>query len=461
MSEAHTDPSAESSPGVSGPPAQGNPRYAWFVVYLLVGAYAMAFLDRQILSLLVKPIRADLGISDTQMSLLMGIAFSLFYGIFGIPIARLADRFSRRGVMVTGMALWCLATAACGLAGRYLTLFVTRVGVGVGEAALSPAAFSLISDYFRPERRSLAISLYSVGTTIGAGAALLAGGALIHFATGLHLPLVGVIKPWQTVFLILGAIGLLYTPLLLLIREPKRQQEQPSNRTGKVSLRRVLANNKRTLTLHHLGFAIYTLAAYGSMAWLPVFFMRVHGWSVTQVGLVYGICIAVFGSAALILGGWLADRLFRRGRVDAPLRVSVVSALITIPFAFGIVFANDTWLQIACLAIATFTFTIPTGLGPAAIQSIVPSRARAQASAIFLLVVNMIGQGVGPTAVALFTDYVFGRDSAVGLSLVAVCVIALVTAAILLALACRPYRDSYHRLNDPVDAEPQAVADPA
>ncbi|WP_395643954.1 spinster family MFS transporter [Rudaea sp.] len=427
-------------------PGSRTARQAWIIVALLLGAYVISFLDRQILALMVKPIRADLGISDTQMSLLMGIAFSLFYSLFGIPIARLADRFSRRGVIVSGMALWCLATAMCGLAQRYLSLFLARVGVGVGEAALSPAAYSLICDYFPAEKRASAISLYSTGTSVGAGLALLAGGALIHFAPALDLPLIGAIKPWQTVFLVLGAIGLLYCPLLLLIREPARRQDDIAKATEKLQLRAVLSSNKRTLTLHHLGFAVFMLAAYGSAAWVPVYFMRVQGWTPAHVGLVYGIVIAVFGTLGMIVGGSIADRLFRRGRIAACLQVSSIAALVSIPFAVGVVFAGDIRVQVICLAIATFTFNVPIGLGPAAIQEIVPTRARAQTSAIFLLVVNLVGQGLGPTAVALFTDHVFGRDAAVGLSLIAVNVGALLLAALLLALACGPYRESYRRL---------------
>ncbi|MBS0591348.1 MAG: MFS transporter [Proteobacteria bacterium] len=420
-------------------------RRARFIVALLLGAYVISFLDRQILALMVKPIRADLGISDTQMSLLMGIAFSLFYSLFGIPIARLADRFSRRGVIVSGMALWCLATAACGLAQRYVSLFLARVGVGVGEAALSPAAYSLISDCFPAQKRASAISWYSTGTSIGAGLALLAGGALIHVAPALELPLIGAVKPWQTVFMVLGVIGLLYCPLLLLIGEPARCRDTLAP-AEKASMWTVLGDNKRTLALHHLGFALFMLAAYGSAAWVPVYFMRVQGWTPAQVGLVYGIVIAIFGTLGMIVGGAIADKWFRRGRIHACLQVSSIAALVTIPFAVGVVFAGDIRVQVACLAIATFTFNVPIGLGPAAIQEIVPPRARAQSSAIFLLVMNLIGQGLGPTAVALFTDHVFGRDSAVGLSLIVVNIGALLLAALLLALGCRPYRESYRRL---------------
>jgi MFS family permease len=416
--------------------------YAWMVVFLLMGAYVLSFVDRQILTLMVGPIRKDLGISDTQISLLMGIAFSLFYSLLGIPIARLADRRSRRGVIVVGIALWSLATASCGMAQRFVALFLSRIGVGVGEAALSPASFSLISDYFGPDKRGSAISLYSAGTTIGSGIALLAGGVLIHAARAIDLSFLGATRPWQVVFIMLGVISLLYCPVLLLVREPFRRASAITAGIGS-GLRHVLATHWRTLTLHHLGFAVFVLAAYGSAAWIPVYFMRVYGWTPIHIGLVYGVIVMLFGSAGMIAGGWISDRLFRRGCIDAPMRVGRWAALASVPFTITLVAVPSAPVAVACLAIATFTFSMPTGLGPASLQGIVPAHARARVSAVFLLVVNLIGQGLGPTVVALVTDYVFGRDSAVGYALLCVNVIALLLAAILLTLARAPYRASH------------------
>lgn len=423
--------------------------YSWFIVFLLMGAYVLSFLDRQILSLMVKPIRADLGISDTQMSLLMGIAFSLFYSICGLPLARWADMRNRRGLIVAGVALWSLATAACGLASRYATLFLARMGVGVGEATLSPASFSLIADYFPPQRRATAISVYSAGICVGSGLALLIGGTLIHFTTNTTLPFIGEVRPWQMVFFILGAVGLIYCPLLLLVREPVREQAVASATPGKSVLRMALAANKRTLLLHHLGFAIFVLASYGCAAWIPAFFVRVHGWTPMHVGVVYGLIVTVFGTAGMISGGWAADTLFKRGRVDATLRVGVFAALAAIPFAVGTVLIANPNVAAVSLAFGTFFFCVSTGVGPAAIQEIMPPTARAQASAVFLLVVNLLGQGLGPTTVALLTDYVFGRDDAVGYSLLIVNVVGLLLAAALLALGCAPFRESYRRLHSP------------
>jgi MFS family permease len=439
--------------GVSDAEQKGRDRYAWFVVFLLMGAYVLSFLDRQILSLMVKPIRADLGISDTEISLLIGIAFSLFFCLCGLPLAHWADTRSRRGLIVVGVALWSIATAACGSASRFGTLFLARMGVGVGEAALSPASFSLLVDYFPRHRRATAISVYSAGVCVGSGLALLLGGALVHMTSNLTLPLIGEVRPWQTVFFMLGGVGLLFCPLLMLVREPVRVKasaaEDPESQQQIIAAYKA---NKGMIALHHLGFAIFILASYGCAAWIPTFFVRVHAWTPAHVGVVYGSIVAILGTCGMIVGGWAADTLFRRGQVDATLRLSAYSALGAIPFAVGTFTCTDANLAAACLGMATLLFCAATGLGPASIQEMVPANARAKASAFFLLVVNLVGQGLGPTAVALLTDHVFHNDKAVGSSLLVVNVVGLSLAALLLTLARAPYRDHYRRLHQGVDA---------
>ena len=186
------------------------PARAWVTVTILMLAYVLSFIDRQILNLLVGPIRRDLAISDTEMSLLMGFSFALFYTLCGIPLGRLADRTSRRGLIAAGVLVWSAMTAACGLARHYWHFLFARVGVGAGEAALSPAAYSLIADSFPPERRATAISVYSMGIYVGSGLAFLLGGVVIQFASAqgdMTLPLVGTIRPWQLIFLLLGVVG--------------------------------------------------------------------------------------------------------------------------------------------------------------------------------------------------------------------------------------------------------------
>lgn len=419
--------------------------YAWFVVLLLTAAHVLSFVDRQILNLMVDPIRADLGISDTQMSLLMGFSFALFYTVCGIPLAWWADRGSRRGLIALGAFAWSLATAACGLANRYAHLLAARIGVGIGEASLSPAAYSLITDYFPRERRATAISLFGSGVYIGSGAAYLLGGAIIHYASTNPLPtlpLIGTPKPWQFVFLLLGVVGALFSAVLLVIREPARTARKSA--APFALLRGELRANARTLICHHVGFALIAVAAYGSAAWIPSYLIRLHQWTRVEVGIWYGGAVAVFGTLGVLAGGALADRLLRRGIEDASLRVGIFAAIAAVPSSILFLMAGDRALVLS-MAPAVFFFSMPFGVAPAGLQEVVAPAVRAQVSAIYLFVLNMLGLGFGPTAVALVTDYVYGDASAVGHSLLIVCTLAPALAAVVLLLGRASFRASIAR----------------
>lgn len=424
-----------------------NSRYAWFVVVVLMLAHVLSFADRTILNLMVGPIRADLGISDTQMSLLQGFSFALFYTICGLPLARLADRSNRSRLIMAGVVAWSLATAASGLAQRYVHLLIARIGVAVGEATLSPSAFSLITDYFSREKRATAISVFGMGTYIGAGLAFLIGGMVVQFAKNqgpMVLPVFGEIRSWQLVFLILGVAGLLFSLVMLLIREPARSVSKATA----MPIRQVfsaLRGNARTLVCHHLGFAMVALSGYGSSAWIPTYLIRVQHWTVTQVGLAYGGVLVVFGTLGILCGGRLADWMIARGRSEAPLLIGAFTALAAIPCAFLLYTTANPALIVAMLGMATFILSMPFGAAPAGLQEIVPPAMRAQASAIYLFVLSMVGLGCGPTAVALFTDYVFHDDLAVGKSLLVVGIGAQTLGAAALLLGLSAYRDSYVR----------------
>jgi MFS family permease len=422
--------------------------YAWFVVAILMIAYVFSFVDRQILNLLVGPIRRDLGISDTQMSLLMGFSFAIFYTILGIPLGRLADNKSRRGLIAVGVVLWSLMTALCGTAKAYWQMFLYRIGVGVGEAALSPAAYSMIADYFPREKRATAISVYGMGIYLGAGLAFVLGGLVIQFVTkqgAIELPIIGLTHPWQFVFLILGAAGVVFSLAFLMVREPPRQGVATETPLSEVMA--YLWANRRTVLCHNVGFALISFVSYGGGAWVPTFFIRSFGAAPGQVGIVYGLIVMAFGCAGIVFGGWLADRWLRRGITDAALRVGLVAAIGAgishIPLA-GV--PNLTWAYVL-LVPAVFFLAMPFGAAPAAIQEIVPNRMRGQTSAIYLFIVNLIGLGIGPTAVALITDYVFGYDEAVRWSILIVAVAASTAAAFTLWAGMRPYRETLKRLH--------------
>lgn len=420
--------------------------YPWYVVGVLMLVYVFSFIDRQILNLLVGPIRTDLGISDTQMSLLMGFSFAVFYTLCGIPLGRLADSKSRRGLIAAGLVFWSLATAACGMVSRYWQLFIARVGVGVGEAALSPAAYSLITDYFPKEKRATAMSVYSMGIFIGAGIAFLLGGLVIKFAVAhgpVTLPLIGEIRPWQVVFLILGGAGVLFSLVLFTVREPPRTGSHQAP-----PLREVLAyfgKNRRTVLCHNFGFAFLALSSYSASAWIPSFFVRVHGWDAGHLGLVYGSIVTVFAPAGTVFGGWLADRWSKQGVTDATLRVGLYAAIGCVPLGSLFVFPASANLAAALLIPGAFLLGMPFGVAPAGVQELMPPNMRGQATAVYLFVVTLVGLGIGPTAVALCTDFLFQDDKAVGWSMLLVCGTAQVIAVFVLWAGLKPFRESIAR----------------
>ena len=423
--------------------------YAWLVVAILMLAYVFSFVDRQILSLLVGPIRRDLGISDTQMSLLLGFSFAVFYTLMGIPLGRLADRTSRRGLIAAGLLVWSAMTALCGATKNYAQLFLCRIGVGVGEASLSPAAYSMMADYFPPDRRATAFSVYSMGIYLGSGIAFLLGGLVIGFASAqgvVELPLVGEVRPWQTVFFIIGAAGVVFSLAFFLVREPARGD---AANAGVVPFSAVVSHlwrNRRTVLCHNLGFAMISFCSYGSSAWVPSFFIRSYGWEMSKVGLVYGVVVMVFGAAGIVFGGRLADRWLKKGITDAAMRVGICASSSVLAIGGLYLLAPNGELAAAGMIPAVFCLGMPFGAAPAAIQEIVPNQMRGQASAVYLFIVNLIGLGLGPTAVALVTDYVFHDDHMLRWSILIVGSFANIVAIALLASGLRSYRESHARL---------------
>lgn len=399
--------------------------YAWYVVAVLTLAYTVSFIDRQILNLLVPPIRQDLGISDTQISLLQGLAFAIFYSVLGVPIARLADRGNRRNIITIGVFLWSLMTAACGLARSFSQLFIARIGVGVGEAALSPPAYSLIADYFPPERLARATGTYALGVYSGAGIAMLAGGAVIDMISDLgpvDLPMVGVLRPWQLAFVAVSIPGLLVGALMFTVREPVRRGTTQAfeSRAGRVRMTEVLHFMRREWRFFasiFVGLSMIGMAIIAILSWTPTYFIRLHGWAASEVGYRYGLVLLLFGTSGSVLGGWMADWLRARGHSNAILLTTVGVSLAALPFAIAMPLTTSGNLSLALLVPVTFLLASPVGLTAAAVQIVTPNRMRAQVTAVYFLVVALIGSGFGPITVAVCTDYLFRDDMAVGKSL--------------------------------------------
>ena len=433
------------------------PGYSWYVVAVLTLAYVFSFVDRQIMSLLVGPIRRDLQISDTQMSLLMGLSFAVFYTLFGIPLGRLADTQSRRAIIAIGIAFWSLTTAGCGLAKRFVDLAVMRMGVGVGEATLSPAAYSLIADYFPPNRRSTAMSVYSMGIYIGSGLAFILGGMVVQFATvqeSFTFPLIGDVRSWQLVFFVVGLPGLLVALLLFLtVREPVRRggirEGQPAPRTATLSeTKAYVFDNLTTFICLNFGIALLTLSAYAGTSWIPSLFIRRFEWSQGTTGLVYGSIMAISGTFGVLTGGWIADWWSERGCVDANVRVAWLGTICLLPFGILYPLAQTGNMTAVLLVPTVFFGSMPYGVAPAAIQRMMPNTMRAQATAVYLFVINIVGMGLGPTVAAVLTEYVFHDPKSVHYSLLIVGAGAYVSAIILLGICLKSYRRSLKYLAD-------------
>jgi MFS family permease len=392
------------------------------------------------------------------MSLLMGFSFALFYTFFGIPLGRLADSRSRRTIIAAGFTVWSFMTAGCGLARNFVQMMLLRVGVGIGEASLSPAAYSIITDYFAPKRRATAISVYSMGIYIGSGVAFIVGGVVAGMASAQEtwvLPLVGATRPWQVVFFIVGLPGVLLSLLVYTVREPVRRGIRMmkaaggKTRAAQVPMSEVVAylkQNWRTFLCHNVGFAMLSFSSYGSAAWIPTFFVRNHGWSEAKAGQVFGWIVAIAATFGIVAGGRLADWMVERGHPEATMRVGLIAALAWLPCGMLYPLAPDGNWAAALLVPSVFLAAAPFGVSAAAIQQMMPSGMRGQASAIYLFVLNLIGLGLGPSAVAAATDFIFKNDQAVRYSLLGVESIAHLASALLLWAGIRPFLASLERL---------------
>lgn len=421
--------------------------YAWYVVTLLMIAYVFSFIDRQIMNLLVKPVQADLGISDLAMSLLMGPSFALFYTILGFPFGYLADRMSRRTLIAWGVAFWSLMTACCGVADSYEWLFIFRMGVGIGEAVLGPAAYSLITDYFPRRKLAAALSVYSMGIYLGSGLAFTVGGLVAGFAesrSNWTLPVVGPIRSWQLVFFIVGLPGLLIAmAILATLTEPVRRGA--GAKKGDVSLKdtlRYIWANGVTFYCHSFGIGLVALSSYAASSWIPTLLVRKHGLSIPQAGVMYGLVVMFSGTLGVNTGGSLAGWLAKRGYRDANMRVPFLAALFAIPIGILYPFITSVPLLLVAVGVVAFLAGAPWGAGPAAIQQIMPNAMRGQASALYLFIVNVLGLGIGPLAPAFLTETVFGDRKMLDRSLAITHGIALVLGALTLAVGLPFFRRS-------------------
>jgi len=388
--------------------------YAWWVVVVLTLAYITAFLDRQILSLLVQPIKKDLGISDVQIGLLQGLAFAIFFSTCVLPAGWMIDRFNRRNVLAVGLAMWCAMTVLCGLAQNYEQMFVARMGVGVGEAVLGPATLSLIGSYFDRKRIALAISVNAVGGSLGAGLAYIfgslaerlanSGAAMIPGLSGLH--------PWQAAFVIVGFPGLLILVLVLTIREPKRGTAVAVT----VRARRFILDRWQFFLFYCLGIGFLTTVSYANMAWIPTMYLRVHRWPTAYTAQWLGGMMLLFGTAGILAGGLGSIKLRAKYR-DATFRIGCGIGLALAPLCAAAALVPDPYVGLGLYAVFTFISTSFVSLGPTSLLLVTPGHMLGRVSSVTTIPVTIIGVSLGPVFVAFLTDKLFADESKIAWSL--------------------------------------------
>lgn len=426
---------------VRAKPSQAGP-YSWYALFILSLAYTLSYLDRQVLTLLIDPIRSTLSISDTQISLLHGFAFAIFYTVLGLPLGRLVDQHRRTTIIATGVALWSIMTALCGLARSYGQMFVARVGVGIGEASLTPGAYSLLSDYFDPRTRPIALSLYLSAIYVGSGLAMIVGGTLIGLMPAIDAPIVGQLEAWQGVFIVVGLPGLLVALWILTMREPVRTGVKENAAPSIGGALRHVADHRKTFALVIMGYSAFNLMWNCGIAWYPTLLIREFGWTAPQVGWRFGLVLMASGGLGVIFGGYLSTLLRKAGLADGNLVAGIIAAIIALPAGLISGLLGGPWLTLGTIFIFQFGCAMPFGAAAAALQEITPNQFRGQITAIYQFMSNMFGIGLGPTLVALINDHAYGGDGTLGLSIVTGIAISGPVCIVLLASSRARYRQS-------------------
>ena len=369
--------------------------YTRYVLGVLVVVYVFNFIDRQILAILAPAIKDELLLSDTQIGALSGVAFGIFYATLGIPIARLADRYSRVSIISICLSIWSLMTAFSGLATNFVQLLIARIGVGIGEAGGSPPSHSLLADYFAPGKRATALGIYALGVPIGILFGNLAGGWI------------GEIFGWRQAFFLVGLPGIVLAIILkLTVKEPPRgySEEKPADTTT-VPFRTVVKTmwGFKSFKYIALGAGTQAFVGYGAIAWMPSFLVRAHDLSIGEVGTALGLIIGFFGGIGTLLSGVIGDKLGAKS-VKYYMLVPAYGFLIAVPAGAAVFLVDDLYLVLAIYTIPAFLVNLYTGPTFAMTQSLAPLAMRAAASALLLFIINIIGLVFGPTTVGIISD---------------------------------------------------------
>ena len=417
---------------------------SWWMVAVLFGIYVFSWLDRLILSMLVGFIKSDLSLSDFQIGLALGPAFALSYAIFGLPVGWAADRYARRWVIFLGVIVWAGATVAGGFAGSFEMLLICRVFVGIGEAALLPAAYSLIADGFPPDRLTFATSVFQMAGKAGSAAAFGLGGAVIAFAEILHKSgpaFLGQAHQWQIVMVTVGAPGFLLALLVFTFREPKRRNAAaglPSQnaRTEPDDLAAFLRRHWRLIGLMMASFSCLAICGYSMTSWVPTYIARRFAWAPAEYGPALSLMNLV-AAASLVVNGKIVDHLYGRGMRDVHLRFYSWLVVALLPAVFLIFYVDNAYLFLALYGVVQFV-TVPFMVYISAVMALLaPSDLRGRLIALFMFVFNILGFGAGPALVGALTDYVFHDEARLGSSLAIVLIAGSLAALLAMRMGLR------------------------
>ncbi|GGD44606.1 spinster family MFS transporter [Croceicoccus pelagius] len=414
---------------------------AWAMVVVLTLAYTVSFIDRQVLNLLVEPLKAEFDLSDTRLSLLQGLAFTSAYIVFSPIFGRMSDTSNRRNIVLGGVAVWSIFTALCGLARNYWQMFGARVGVGAAEASLTPAAWSMIADRFPPHLLPRAMSILLMGPYIGGGLALIFGGLLLEFAENNSF---GSLDAWQVVFIAAAVPGVLICAILLLIREPARSADKDGAEEAAMPLAEVWRGFRARGKFYfnfYAGMSGIVIALYAFPAWMPAVLMRKFGAEAASVGLHYGTLVLIGGSLGVLAGPTLGRLLEKKGLKGSLMVVPLIGASAIFLLSIGLALAGSYEAGLVFGGLASFAYSLPMAAASGALQIVTPNRMRGMASAIYVFIVSVIGLGAAPTIVALITDLVIGDEARVDQSLAITCAGAALVSLFLLVRARRAYID--------------------
>jgi MFS family permease len=447
-----------SSEAIASPPPQVSQTNAWpplgrayYAAWVLAVVQMCAMLNNGVTTLLVESVKRDLRLTDMEMSYLLGFSVVLFYALVGIPAARLVDRYNRKWLMTASIAVWSAATAACGLAQSFWQLFAARFWIGTGESINGPLSYSLLADYFPPEKLPRAIAIYNAGMQGGTALSFLLGALAIHILTGLptvELPLIGVVRDWQLIFMLTGLIGIPVALLMISVAEPKRRHlgavVLPDTKAGGTTLRQVIAYlfaSRRLYGPMFIGLSLTSIHMMGLGAWVAAFYMRTYGWEPSRIGLYSGLTSLALAVPGLLGAVWLNDWFRKRGHADTNLRVMAVGITLATPIMIAAPLMPTPWLALIMFGVGPALMLMAAPSLNTALQIITPNAMRGQMTAIYLFLVLALSAGVGPTWMAFLTQHVFGDEAQLRFAIATSAAIMFTGSSLVYWIGIKPYRE--------------------